>query len=271
MKTRNCKTACREIEEAGLGEQLGKLTLSHLSDCEECRSFRDSRLKLRQMVGSLETIEAPADFDFRLRARLASESLQPSRRFSIGGFSFGLRSFVLPTLLLLVGAGFVLRVLLPEANKSTSASVETRNIDRAASTLANQGSQVITAGPLMTPEAPKQWDTRRHSSNATAMRGRGPRKASGRTAIATLRHNSRTVTREFSSLPAAVIKRQDSVASVDPLSVFPISASSQSLKLSLDDGSGVLRTIFLPTVSFGSQRVLNQDGLLMMKTSRGAW
>jgi hypothetical protein len=267
MKTRNCKTACREIEEAGLGEQLGKLTLSHLSDCEECRSFRDSRFKLRQMVGSLETIEAPADFDFRLRARLASESLQPSR-FSIGGFSFGLRSFVLPTLLLLVGAGFVLRVLLPEGNKSTSVSVETRNIDRAAS---NQGSQVTTAGPVTTPEAPKPWDTRRHSSNATAMRGGGPRKASGRTAIATLRHNSRTVTREFSSLPAAVIKRQDSVASVDPLSVFPISASSQSLKLSLDDGSGVLRTISLPTVSFGSQRVLNQDGLLMMKTSRGAW
>jgi hypothetical protein len=37
---------------------------------------------------------------------------------------------------------------------------------------------------------------------------------------------------------------------------FPIEASLQSVKVSLDDGRGNARTISFPPVSFGSQRVL---------------
>jgi hypothetical protein len=267
MRTNNCKTIRLEIEEAGLEEQLVKPTLSHLRDCEECRSFHDSRLKLRQIVASLETIEAPADFDFRLRARLAREDSRASRRFAMGGFSFGLRSLVLPTLLLLMGAGFVWRILRPDANNSALVVVEKPKIDIADSRLPNEASRVDNPGPMATLRASKRGYTLRPRKSA----GKAVN-ASGRTMAANLRHNGRMVTREFSVLPALVIKRQDSVASVDPLSVFPISASSQSLKVSLDDGSGVLRTISLPTVSFGPQRVLNQDGFLVVKASaRGVW
>jgi hypothetical protein len=38
--------------------------------------------------------------------------------------------------------------------------------------------------------------------------------------------------------------------------IFPIDASLQSLRLSIDDGQGNARTILVPTISFGSQRVL---------------
>ena len=38
--------------------------------------------------------------------------------------------------------------------------------------------------------------------------------------------------------------------------VFPVDASQQSLKVSLFDGRGNPRTISLPTVTFGSQRVV---------------
>jgi hypothetical protein len=38
--------------------------------------------------------------------------------------------------------------------------------------------------------------------------------------------------------------------------IFPIDASLQSLKVSIDDGHGDVRTIFVPPITFGSQRVL---------------
>src|SRR5688572_20742997 len=38
--------------------------------------------------------------------------------------------------------------------------------------------------------------------------------------------------------------------------IFPIDASLQSLRFSFDDGRGNARTISVPTITFGSQRVL---------------
>jgi hypothetical protein len=45
----------------------------------------------------------------------------------------------------------------------------------------------------------------------------------------------------------------------EPVSVsaaFPIDASLQSFKVSMDDGRGNARTISVPTISFGSQRIV---------------
>src|SRR5712691_2849784 len=121
MRTINCRNVCREIEEADLGQQLGGLAFEHTRSCAQCLSFYEDRFKLRQLAASLGTVEAPADFDVRLRARLAKE--KPGE-FAIAGFSFGLPSVALATLALLLGlgAGFLLRVLRP-TNSSTSARV----------------------------------------------------------------------------------------------------------------------------------------------------
>jgi hypothetical protein len=59
---------------------------------------------------------------------------------------------------------------------------------------------------------------------------------------------------DFSSERANVVSNTRPAVNNAP--VFPIEASSQSVKISLDDGRGNARTISFPTVSFGSQRVL---------------
>ena len=80
------------------------------------------------------------------------------------------------------------------------------------------------------------------------------------------------VAKDLSSLPAAVLKREESVASAGTSPIFPIDASYQSLKVSLDDRTGASRTIWLPGVSFGSQRVLASGKSSMMTTSaKGVW
>jgi hypothetical protein len=59
---------------------------------------------------------------------------------------------------------------------------------------------------------------------------------------------------ESASIGAQVISgsRIDSEATA----VIPIDASLPSFKFSLDDGSGNARTISVPTIRFGSQRML---------------
>ncbi len=72
MRKNNCKLIRRELDELMLGEAWSSDATEHLRECASCREFHEQQTKLRQIVGSLGTVEAPADFDFRLRARLAN-------------------------------------------------------------------------------------------------------------------------------------------------------------------------------------------------------
>jgi hypothetical protein len=67
----NCKKFRTEIEEAGRTASLGAATSAHLASCASCRAFRSEREALRGLVASLARVDAPADFEFRLRARIA--------------------------------------------------------------------------------------------------------------------------------------------------------------------------------------------------------
>jgi len=74
MRKTNCKLIRRELDELMLGETWSAAATEHLRECAECREFHVQQTKLRKIVGSLGTVEAPADFDFRLRARLAKDA-----------------------------------------------------------------------------------------------------------------------------------------------------------------------------------------------------
>jgi hypothetical protein len=75
-----------------------------------------------------------------------------------------------------------------------------------------------------------------------------------RTLAGTHRNKRNTVAADFSSLQAPVIQGSQTVTSSDP--GFPVDASQQSLKVSLLDGRGNRKMISVPTVTFGSQRVV---------------
>ncbi len=84
------------------------------------------------------------------------------------------------------------------------------------------------------------------------------------------RQRSRLITREYSSVAAEVVRPDKVVASADP--VFTIDASDQPMSLSLDDGSGIQRTISLPRISFGSHGAFAGEPTSMVKTSaKGVW
>ena len=68
MKERQCEVIRCELDELTLGDEGSTAVTQHLRECGECREFHQKQTRLRQIVGSLGPVEAPPDFDFRLRA-----------------------------------------------------------------------------------------------------------------------------------------------------------------------------------------------------------
>ena len=125
MSVANCKTVCREIEEADYGENLTASAMEHLRGCGQCQRFYDERLKLRQLVASLETVAAPADFDLRVRSRLANERVDARAGFLFSNFTFGIPSVALASLVLVVGVVFALKVWNAPTTNTVSVQTET--------------------------------------------------------------------------------------------------------------------------------------------------
>src|SRR5262245_35267059 len=73
MMTKDCKNIRQEIDDALPGGTLSGRVREHLSGCSGCRTFEAEQQTLQGLIAGLETVAAPADFDFRLRARLARE------------------------------------------------------------------------------------------------------------------------------------------------------------------------------------------------------
>jgi hypothetical protein len=239
MKRSNCTKIQSELDEMLLGEDCGAEVSQHLGECSECRVFYEKQIKLRQIVGSLGTVSAPADFDFRLRSRLARENANSGFQLShlVG---FGQRTAVIATALaLIIAAVFVYRNFT--------------NRNEAPQTIA-QNEPPAKLQPIPAPE-PKPSQVSTVTSQEIALRSQQPVTTNPITKRIKTRGKSAIVadsTLDTSSTGASVVRQ----TSTNSEHIFPIDAFQQSLKVSLFDGHGNPRTISLPTVSFGSQRVV---------------
>src|SRR5436305_3620226 len=83
MSTNECRGVRQEIDQSELGQRLSESSESHVIGCASCAAFRAERTRLRELVGRLRPVTAPADFDMRLRARIAREQGQRSAQPSI--------------------------------------------------------------------------------------------------------------------------------------------------------------------------------------------
>ncbi len=276
MRNMNCRNIRREIEEAGPGDLLSSGVNDHVLSCVACETLLREQTKLQALVSSLGTVEAPGDFDFRLRARLAGEKRAVAQPFGLGNLSFGFRSATVATILLLIGSAFIFVSLRTRSNTPLTTDIPTTAPEQresnpavAKETLETAGLEVAPgseAGPSNVLEA----GVKRPKSFEPAGQPPVKRRNGLRQTLASQRDMNRQSTRDLSSTPADVLKR-DQLAGVYPTSAFPIDAGYQSLKVSVDDGRGTSRTISLPTVSFGSQRSLSQSASPLMASARGAW
>lgn len=259
MRTINCRNVRREIEEVAPSDLLSTLASDHLKNCTQCATFREERLKLREMLSSLGSVEAPGDFDFRLRARLANERRPGTQPFVMRNLFFGFRSVAAVAMLLLVAALLFVNFRTPPS-KSLSAN-EAKPQATVAVQIPSGSPRDTVAGFTPVPEPIVIKDTRVEKPSTYRQSNRRAQLASlhGKPEM-----NGRVTTVEQGITPAKVFRPGGS-------RVFPIEASYQSLKVSLDDGRGSSRTISLPSVSFGSQRVLSQSQSSLLASARSDW
>ncbi|MEP6718257.1 MAG: hypothetical protein ABJB21_03895 [bacterium] len=269
MSKTDCRSVRCEIEDTASGELLSAPARAHLSDCATCVTFGNEQDKLKEMVASLGTIEAPADFDFRLRSRLAT-SRAPRRDLWSGG-GFGMRSVAFASLILLLG--FIVSLVSVRSRNNQVASVGETN-QPASTTSTEAAAQINKNG--QDEQSPKA-----HMEVAIASPANDSPSADGQSSPRTFSKRSGSSMPQYATARNERVKSTDLSATAAPLlrptetalgsSVFPLGTSSQSLKVSVDDGRGSPRTISLPRVSFGSARVLARDPAPLMASLRDSW
>jgi anti-sigma factor RsiW len=264
----NCGRARREIEETDASELLSGAAKAHLATCTACETLSRQQNNLRTIISSLETVEAPGDFDFRLRARLAGERTEPARGLSWGNFSFGLRAAALSTVVLLLGSAFVFVTLKIRTANPTVAGGR----PLAANTVTSAPRPSEAVSNVQAGVTPIVKGTEKEPVEVVKAAAEPQQKHRNfRNAAAAIRGSNLNGTREMASSQAPVLRPFDESVETYPTAAFPINASYQSLKVSVDDGRGASRTISLPTVSFGSQRALSQSASPLVAAARGVW
>jgi hypothetical protein len=215
-----------------LGEAWSAAATEHLRECAECREFQVQQTKLRKIVGSLGTVEAPADFDFRLRARLANDAGSAPPFY----WAFARRGLAVAAMVIVITTGVVV----------------VRDVMRQ---MATNNGEVARRPEVHQPVKPEPAPT-------IVKEEKKPDPVVAAVIPYTTR-KIRPAQADYKKRPLSSFAISSTRASVlngtQPASqsaAFPIDSSVQSFTVSLEDGRGNAKTISVPTVSFGSQRVV---------------
>lgn len=249
--SRECRTTRQDIDEsAAVGLTTG--TLRHLADCEPCRTFQHERASLQRLIGSLEPVTAPADFDIRLRARLAAQRTSPATWFGFPRFAFGAPGLAIAAALVLVVGLVVLFGRSIITNRQPEEVVKT------------DVKQRPELGTTNTPESDVQSNrVPAPASVYTPVASAGPRVQArkGAPAVAPQDDNSR----DFASTGANSIRLGENQ---DPTVEIPL---GKPLQFSVQDKKGVTRHITLPPLSFGSPRLQGDRFQSVSYSSNRVW
>lgn len=259
---KNCNAIRQQIDEVNLADQLPVAAVEHLRHCADCRRFHDERRELRVLMAGLGTVGAPADFDFHLRARLAREKSQ-------NGFASFLsaRQLAAVALVILIAVAAVVlknRISLERpfdqtaSNSSAFSAVQSSSPAKGAP--ANSG--VLSVADTKPNEVTRSGSVDRQP-NSRPFRSVGGQRLANTAA----RDDGAAGIREFSLGPAPVVTPG---AAEGALVVVPVDV--RAFRVSIDNGHGGARTISLPPVSFGSQRLLAREAnYLPASAARGDW
>jgi len=251
MTNRDCKNIRQEIDEAIPGGSVSGKVREHLNTCFECRAFESERRGLQGLIADLGTVTAPADFDFRLRARLARER---SGARNGHGFAmwFGIpRPIAIAAMILLLGVVGVLirnQVRAPNAPPLTAGNTPAAPPAPVIEQKSKAGENLPSSGTGMNQVALQPHEER----------GSVPLKRNGRGGVAPKRTAEKTVTRDLAGGSAPVFGPRQA----DDYGVIRIPIEDQELRINIDDGRGTPRAVSLPVVSFGSQRLTTTNSFL---------
>jgi hypothetical protein len=240
MKWMECRATRQAIDEGG--ERLSPQALRHVASCAACLEFQNERARLRELLTSLEPVTAPADFDFRLRARIAAQTEGAGQRSFFSGFALSTPAMALAALVIVALAGSIVWIRQRNANPAPTVAVNS-TIQNKAGNAGTADNQPASKLPDSTA-TPKAIDPNVGAPTYVVKGSRPQFKDSG---LPQAVHPSSA---DFNAESAPSIKQGQ-----NPSAVY-VSAPVKPMVLSLQDDNGATRRISLPPVSFGSQRLL---------------
>jgi|GEM_PF-787948 len=277
----NCQSCRIEIEELETGETLGKAASAHLNACSTCGAFYHERLSLRRLVGSLEPVTAPSDFEFRLRARIAASEGGGNHRFSFRSFIASAPAISLAASFTLLLAAFVVYNNFksgPAVNNQANEVARQQPAQKTETPNVNPSSESIASKSTTNVSTPDANDSR---SPAILSTGNDPhprmavisKNAIHRQPKQLDAGSQQIVSHDEAVRSAPRITPQDNSpfnAKSGPLVELPVRSSSQAMRVFVGDKSGGKRSVTFEPVIFGSQDLTGRN-TSRVQSSQGIW
>jgi hypothetical protein len=267
----DCKVYRREIVE-GFDGEMSRGARTHAESCRVCADELRGRERLRALVRDLGKVEAPSDFEFRLRARINASGASGRRR-PLGGlrFVYAFAPVAAAACFLVVSTALYLR----QASRPSPA--ESPSV-----TVAESSQNVTTEKKAMAPavgidKESKQTDVEvvavaSHSVNPPA------RPAVQRQRVAS--RQSREIAARLDAR-AAGLQRNTVDFSVTQAPVITgrgvtiaLRASAEPMRMILRDERGAGRVVPMRAVTFGSQELLARENVSRQASAannEGVW
>lgn len=255
----DCKVFRREIEGAADGGSVGAGARAHAALCRACAGELRGRESVRALVGGLGKVEAPADFEFRLRARMAAAKSDGGRGRFGGRWLYGFAPVAVAACFVLISATLYLRQAArkssPAAPAVANAPARAAEPDRATSVKeeraapaasAAKGGQVATASPAAAVVSSKPFK---------AVRRPNARGAQAREVA------SRGVGRADSAAQRTAVSSVTTAPVLRPATIT-LKAPGEPPRMILRDERGAQHVVPMRAVSFGSQDVLAREAAL---------
>lgn len=253
MNSKECRATRQEIDQSELHQRLGDPALQHIASCPACRDFHGERTRLRELVGSLEPVVAPGDFDMRLRARIAARQDTAARSSFFQRFIVSTPAMAAAALVVMLAGSIVWLVQRQRDQQSTLTAGAPGRIDQA---LKPPDKQPATTGGTTSPTV----DGATNPEPEIIAKGSSLRDTSARS-VGARRPTSSTT--DFAEKGADAIRQGEQQAGE-----ISLSAPVKPLIVSLEDDRGAKRRISLPPVSFGSQRLVDNRMPVSSSNSR---
>ena len=257
MNSRECRTTRQEIEQSKLHQRLSGLAVRHIESCPACQEFQLERTRLRELIGSLEPVAAPGDFDLRLRARIAADRQQVARGSFFNRFVVSTPAIAAAAVMVML-AGAIVWLAQHQKNQQSTIAAGAPTRTEPAITPGDKRAESTDASPTV-PAATNPGVT----LIAEAPRGRNPYRATSARSGGDRRPIASAT--DFNVTGAESIRQGEQQAGE-----VSLTAPVKPLVVSLEDVSGAKRRISLPPVSFGSQRLVD-NRLPVSSTNSRSW
>ena len=254
MNTNECRSVRQEIDQSELGQRLSEASESHVIGCASCAAFRAERTRLRELVGRLRPVTAPADFDMRLRARIAREQGQRSAQPSIFRLFMSTPAIAVAGVIVMVVGGMVW--MNQRAGQPPTGTASNQPAPPNPATPSGASTQ---AGAINNQTAPPaETNKGRDLSIEDQKLASAPRRNSTRTSsIASAPQSS-----DFNTSRAPSFQMSDRAGEVS------LTAPVKPMVVTVYDEKGGSRKILLPPVSFGAQRLTDKTTPVSMTNTR---